>query len=51
MKRGQPGRFLREDLLWVDTRRRELLARETSVGVRSFVGQCLPILEFPRDVG
>jgi phosphoenolpyruvate carboxylase len=27
-----------------------LLARETSIGVRSFVGQYLPILDFPRDV-
>jgi hypothetical protein len=49
-KRGRPGRFAREDLLRVDARLRELLARETSVGVRSFVGQYLPILEFPRDV-
>ncbi|MBA3242043.1 MAG: hypothetical protein H0T60_12520 [Acidobacteria bacterium] len=49
-KRGRPGRFAREDLLRVDSRLRELLARETSVGVRSFVGQYLPILEFPRDV-
>jgi hypothetical protein len=29
---------------------RELLARETGIGVRSFVGQYLPILEFPKDV-
>lgn len=50
-KRGRPGRFAREDLLRVDSRLRDLLARETSVGVRSFVGQYLPILEFPRDVG
>jgi len=49
-KRGRPGRFAREDLLRVDSRLRELLARETSVGVRSFVGQYLPILEFSRDV-
>lgn len=49
-KRGRPGRFAREDLLRVDSRLRDLLARETSVGVRSFVGQYLPILEFPRDV-
>jgi hypothetical protein len=27
-----------------------LLARETSISVRSFVGQYLPILEFPADV-
>lgn len=49
-KRGRPGRFTREVLLQVDSRLRDLLARETSVGVRSFVGQYLPILEFPRDV-
>jgi hypothetical protein len=29
---------------------RDLLARETSISVRSFVGQYLPILNFPRDV-
>jgi hypothetical protein len=49
-KRGRPGKFAREDLLRVDSRLRDLLARETSIGVRSFVGQYLPILEFPRDV-
>ncbi len=48
--RGRPGRFAREDLLRVDARLRELLGRETSVGVRSFVGQYLPILDFPKDV-
>lgn len=49
--RGRPGRFAREYLLRVDSQLRSILARETSVGVRSFVGQYLPILEFPRDVG
>lgn len=49
-KRGRPSRFAREELLRVDSRLRDLLARETSIGVRSFVGQYLPILEFPRDV-
>jgi hypothetical protein len=49
-KRGRPGRFAREDLLRVDARLRDLLARETRVGVRSFVGQYLPVLDFPRDV-
>lgn len=48
--RGRPGRFAREDLLRVDSRLRDLLSRETSVGVRCFVGRYLPILEFPRDV-
>lgn len=49
-KRGRPGRFRREDLLRVDSRLRELLGRETSISVRSFVGQYLPILGFPADV-
>ena len=30
---------------------RDLLARETRISVRSFVGQYLPILDFPKDVG
>ena len=29
---------------------RDLLARETRISVRSFVGQYLPILEFPKDI-
>lgn len=49
-KRGRPGRFAHEDLLRVDSQLRALLARETSISVRSFVGQYLPILDFPRDV-
>ena len=49
-KRGRPARFPREDLLRADSTLRVLLARETSIGVRSFVGQYLPILDFPRDV-
>jgi hypothetical protein len=49
-KRGRPGRFAREDLLRVDSQLRSILARETSVSVRSFVGQYLPVLKFPRDV-
>jgi hypothetical protein len=49
-KRGRPGRFPREHLLRVDSQLRSILARETSISVRSFVGQYLPILEFPRDV-
>ena len=32
MKRRRPSRFAREDLLRVDSRRRDLLSRETSVG-------------------
>jgi len=49
-KRGRPGRFPREHLLRVDSQLRSILARETSISVRSFVGQYLPILDFPRDV-
>ena len=49
-KRGRPAHFARKDLFQVDSTLRTLLARETSIGVRSFVGQYLPILGFPRDV-
>lgn len=49
-KRGRPSRFPRETLLRVDSHLRSILARETSISVRSFVGQYLPILDFPRDV-
>lgn len=49
-KRGRPARFTREQLLRVDSTLRDLLARETRISVRSFVGQYLPILDFPRDV-
>lgn len=49
-KRGRPPRYTREQLLRVDSVLRELLARETRLSVRSFVGQYLPILNFPKDV-
>jgi hypothetical protein len=49
-KRGRPPRYTREQLLRVDSALRDLLARETGISVRSFVGQYLPILEFPKDV-
>ncbi len=49
-RRGRPSRFTREELLKVDAELRMLLSRETSISVRSFVGQYLPILEFPTDV-
>jgi hypothetical protein len=49
-KRGRPSKFQREDLLKVDACLRMLLERETSISVRSFIGQYLPILEFPKDV-
>lgn len=48
--RGRPPRHTREQLLRVDSVLRELLGRETRISVRSFVGQYLPILDFPRDV-
>jgi hypothetical protein len=48
--RGRPARFAREQLLRVDSVLRDILARETHISVRSFVGQYLPILDFPRDV-
>ncbi len=49
-KRGRPARFPRAHLMQVDSRLRSLLGRETTVGVRSFVGQYLPILDFPSEV-
>jgi len=49
-KRGRPARYSREQLLILDSRLRDLLARETRISVRSFVGQYLPIFDFPRDV-
>jgi hypothetical protein len=49
-KRGRPARYSREELLRVDSALRDILARETRISVRSFVGQYLPILDFPRDV-
>ena len=49
-KRGRPARFAREQLLRVDSALRDILARETSISVRSFIGHYLPILDFPRDL-
>lgn len=49
-KRGRPTRYTREQLLRVDSQLRELLGRETRLSVRSFVGQYLPILDFPIDI-
>jgi hypothetical protein len=49
-RRGRPARYTREQLLRVDSQLRDLLARETRISVRSFVGQYLPILDFPQDV-
>jgi hypothetical protein len=49
-RRGRPARYTREELLRVDSKLRDLLSRETRLSVRSFVGQYLPILDFPGDV-
>jgi hypothetical protein len=49
-KRGRPSKFQREDLLKVDACLRMILRRETSISVRSFIGQYLSILDFPSDV-
>jgi hypothetical protein len=49
-KRGRPAKFPRETLLKVDTHLRIILGRETSISVRSFIGQYLMILEFPKEV-
>lgn len=51
-KRGRPSRYRREDLLRVARELRALLERETHgrVSLASFIGQYLPILQFPSDV-
>lgn len=49
-KRGRPARYTREQLPRVASGLRAILSRETHLSVRSFVGQYLPILDFPRDV-
>jgi hypothetical protein len=49
-KRGRPPRYPREQLLRVDAQLRSILARESSISVRSFVGHYLPLLDFPKDV-
>jgi hypothetical protein len=48
--RGRPAHYTREQLLRVDSALRDILVRETSISVRSFIGQYLPILDFSRDV-
>jgi hypothetical protein len=51
-KRGRPSRWPREKLLEAGTRLRAILERETlgRVSVNSFIGQYLPLLQFPQDV-
>jgi hypothetical protein len=51
-KRGRPSRWPREKLMEAASQLRGILERETSgrVSLNSFIGQYLPILEFPADV-
>lgn len=51
-KRGRPARWPREMLVEAAGTLRGLLQRETSgrIDLNSFIGQYLPILEFPSDV-
>lgn len=49
-RRGRPSKFPREELLKVEAHLRMILERETSISIRSFVGQYLPILVFPKDI-
>jgi hypothetical protein len=51
-KRGRPSRWPREKLLEAAGQLRGILERETlsRVSVNSFIGQYLPILQFPADV-
>ena len=50
--RGRPGRWPREELMKAAGQLRSLLKRETQgrVSLNSFIGQYLPIIEFPSDV-
>jgi hypothetical protein len=51
-QRGRPGRWPREELMKAAGQLRDLLERETSgrVSLNSFIGQYLPVIEFPSDV-
>jgi hypothetical protein len=51
-KRGRPSRWPREKLMEAASILRGILQRETSgrVSVNSFIGQYLPLLQFPSDV-
>lgn len=51
-KRGRPSRWRREDLLSGANALRAILGRETQgrVSLNSFIGQYLPVLDFPLDV-
>lgn len=51
-KRGRPSRWPRRQLTEAATQLRGILERETSgrISVNSFIGQYLPLLQFPSDV-
>jgi hypothetical protein len=51
-QRGRPGRWPRKELVKAAGQLRSLLERETRgrVSLNSFIGQYLPILEFPPDI-
>jgi len=51
-KRGRPSRWRREDLVCSANALRTILERETQgrVSLNSFIGQYLPVINFPRDV-
>jgi hypothetical protein len=51
-QRGRPGRWPREELMKAASQLRGLLERETSgrVSVNSFIGQYLPVIQFPSDI-
>lgn len=50
--RGRPSRWPREKLVEAASHLRDILQRETQgrVSVNSFIGQYLPLLQFPSDV-
>jgi glucose-6-phosphate isomerase len=51
-QRGRPGRWPREELMKAAGQLRGILERETQgrVSLNSFIGQYLPVIEFPSDV-
>ena len=51
-QRGRPGRWPRQELMKAAGQLRGLLERETSgrVSLNSFIGQYLPVIQFPSDV-
>jgi hypothetical protein len=52
-RRGRPSHWPREKLMEAASQLRGILERETSgrVSVNSFIGQYVPLLNFPSDVG